>query len=35
MKEPVIKVEGLKKNFGDVKAVNDIDFTVGKGEFPL
>lgn len=32
MKEPVIKVEGLKKNFGDVKAVNDIDFTVGKGE---
>lgn len=30
--EPVIRVEGLKKYFGDVKAVNGIDFTVEKGE---
>ena len=30
--EPVIKVEGLKKYFGDVKAVDDISFQVEKGE---
>lgn len=29
---PVIKVEGLKKYFGDVKAVDDISFEVEKGE---
>ncbi|MDE6219446.1 MAG: ABC transporter ATP-binding protein [Lachnospiraceae bacterium] len=29
---PVIKVEGLKKYFGDVKAVDDISFQVEKGE---
>lgn len=30
--EPIIKVEGLKKYFGDVKAVDDISFQVEKGE---
>ncbi len=30
--EPIIKVEGLKKHFGEVKAVNGIDFAVEKGE---
>lgn len=29
---PMIKVEGLKKYFGDVKAVDDISFQVEKGE---
>ena len=28
----VIKVDGLKKYFGDVKAVDDISFQVEKGE---
>lgn len=30
--ESVIRVEGLKKYFGDVKAVDDISFQVEKGE---
>jgi len=30
--ESVIKVEGLKKYFGDVKAVDDISFRVERGE---
>lgn len=30
--EPVIRVEGLKKQFGDVKAVDNISFQVEKGE---
>lgn len=30
--EPIIKVEGLKKYFKDVKAVDDISFQVEKGE---
>lgn len=30
--EPVIQVEGLKKYFGDVKAVDGIDFQVEQGE---
>ncbi|MDE7113638.1 MAG: ATP-binding cassette domain-containing protein [Acetatifactor sp.] len=30
--DPVIKVDGLKKYFGDVKAVDDISFQVEKGE---
>lgn len=30
--EPVIKVEGLKKSFGDVRAVDDISFEVERGE---
>ena len=30
--ESIIKVEGLKKNFKDVKAVDDISFQVEKGE---
>ncbi len=30
--EPVIKVEGLKKYFGDVRAVDDISFEVERGE---
>ena len=32
MMEPVIKVEGLKKYFGDVRAVDDISFEVERGE---
>lgn len=30
--EPIIEVEGLKKYFGEVKAVDDISFSVEKGE---
>lgn len=30
--EPIIQVKGLKKNFGEVKAVRGIDFQVEKGE---
>lgn len=30
--DSVIRVEGLKKYFGDVKAVDDISFQVEKGE---
>ncbi len=30
--EPIIKVEGLQKHFGSVKAVKGIDFQVEKGE---
>lgn len=30
--EPVIRVEGLKKYFGNVKAVDDVSFLVEKGE---
>jgi len=30
--EPVITLEHVTKRFGDVTAVNDISFTVGKGE---
>mgnify|MGYP003290547322 FL=1 len=30
--EPIIQVKGLKKYFGEVKAVNGIDFQVEKGE---
>ncbi len=32
MSEPVIKVEGLTKKFGDFTAVDHISFEVGKGE---
>ena len=30
--DPVIRVDGLKKCYGDVKAVDGIDFTVDRGE---
>ena len=30
--DEIIKVSGLSKRFGDIKAVDDISFTVGKGE---
>lgn len=30
--EPIIKVEGLQKRFGNVKAVNGVSFQVEKGE---
>lgn len=30
--EPIIQVRNLKKYFGDIKAVDDISFEVGKGE---
>lgn len=32
MEDTIIKVKNLKKYFGDVKAVNDISFQVGRGE---
>ena len=32
MSEPIIKVEHLKKHFGDLEVLNDIDFQVNKGE---
>ena len=32
MPDTIIKVKNLKKYFGDVKAVNDISFQVGRGE---
>ena len=30
--EEIIKVNKLTKHFGDVKAVDDISFTVNKGD---
>ena len=30
--EEIIRVEGLRKHFGEVKAVDDLDFSVEKGE---
>src|ERR1700687_3745217 len=30
--DPVIRVEGLRKNFGDVRAVNGVDVHVERGE---
>ena len=30
--EPVINVTGLKKHYGDVKAVDGVSFEVGRGE---
>ena len=30
--EHVIDVKGLSKSFGSVQAVNDLSFSVGKGE---
>lgn len=30
---PALEVRSLSKNFGDVKAVKDISFSVNKGEF--
>lgn len=32
MSEPIIRVEHLKKHFGDLEVLNDIDFQVSKGE---
>jgi ABC-2 type transport system ATP-binding protein len=32
MTEPIIAVEGLWKRFGEVSAVEDLSFTVGRGE---
>jgi lipooligosaccharide transport system ATP-binding protein len=29
---PVVKAAGLRKNYGDVQAVNGIDFEIGRGE---
>ncbi|NNC74834.1 MAG: ABC transporter ATP-binding protein, partial [Acidimicrobiia bacterium] len=28
----VLKVDGLKRSFGDLKAVDDVSFTIGAGE---
>ena len=30
--EPVIKVSGLEKRYGDIRAVDGVSFTVAKGE---
>lgn len=32
MSAPIIQVEHLKKHFGDLKVLNDIDFSIEKGE---
>src|SRR5699024_1865282 len=32
IKKEVVKITGLQKNFGDFKALNDVSFTVKKGE---
>lgn len=32
MENPIIKVDHLQKHFGDLKVLNDIDFSVNKGE---
>src|SRR3954447_17068911 len=32
MSEPVVAVDGLWKQFGDVSAVEDLSFTVARGE---
>lgn len=32
MSDPIIKVEHLKKHFGDLEVLNDIDFQVSKGQ---
>ncbi|WP_420537272.1 amino acid ABC transporter ATP-binding protein [Ileibacterium valens] len=32
MMDPIIKVEHLKKHFGDLEVLDDIDFSVNKGE---
>lgn len=32
MSEPIIKVDHLQKHFGDLQVLNDIDFSVNKGE---
>ena len=31
--EPVLKVDGLRKGFGGLVAVNDVSFEIGEGEF--
>ena len=33
MSNLVLKVEGLRKEFGGLVAVNDVSFEIGKGEF--
>ena len=33
MSEPVLKVDGLRKEFGGLIAVNDVSFEIGEGEF--
>ena len=33
MGETILKLEGIKKSFGDVTVLNGIDLTVEKGEF--
>ncbi len=32
MREPAVRVEGLTKEYGDLVAVNDISFTIDRGE---
>ena len=32
MKKEMIKIENLKKSFGEIKAVNDLSFEVREGE---
>ena len=30
--EPIVRIERLRKNFGDLEVLRDVDMTVGKGE---
>ena len=32
MQRPAIKIKGLSKSYGDVKALNKIDITINEGE---
>ena len=33
MKNPAVKIRGLKKSFGDVKALDGVELTIKQGEF--
>ena len=33
MKYPAVKIRGLKKSFGDVKALDGVELTIKQGEF--
>ena len=33
MKTPAVEIRGLKKSFGDVKALDGVELTIKQGEF--
>jgi ABC-type Fe3+/spermidine/putrescine transport system ATPase subunit len=33
LKKPAVKIRGLKKSFGDVKALDGVELTIKQGEF--